>query len=94
MSERTWQLAMSGHGLEHVTADTRHDMERLLDLMPGITHLTVEVGNDRIHVMRGWPSDRMAEAENLLRRIASADGILAIVVPGANGVASRRITAD
>lgn len=53
---RTWQLVMTGHDLRHVTLDTQADMARLLDLNPSISHLTLEIGDDRVHVARDWPS--------------------------------------
>jgi hypothetical protein len=93
MSERSWQLIMSGHGLEHVPVEARLGMERLLDLMPSITHLTLEVGDHRIHVTRDWPSSRMEEADHLLRRIACTGGICAIVVPGNADEPARRVAA-
>ncbi len=92
MSERTWQLAMFGHGLEHLSPATQADMERLLDLMPTLSHLTVEVGNDHIHVTRDWPSDRMEKAERLLRRIAASGSISAIVIPSVDGAPARCVT--
>jgi hypothetical protein len=49
---RTWQLVMVGHGLDRVTPQAQADMARLLDLDPSISHLTVEVGEDLIHVAR------------------------------------------
>lgn len=93
MSERSWQLMMSGHGLEHVPAEARLDMERLLDLMPSITHLILDVGDHRIHVSRDWPSSRMEEADHLLRRIADSGGISAVVVPGDADEPPRRVVA-
>jgi len=94
VSERTWQLAMFGHGLEHVSAEVRDDMARLLDLLPSITHLEVEVGDDRIHVSRDWPSDRLEEADRLLGRIAGSGSITAIVMPATGDVPPRRVTHD
>ena len=93
MSERTWQLMMSGHGLEHVTVEARLDMERLLDLMPSITHLILEVGEDRIHVTRDWPSNRTEETDRLLRRIAGSGGVSAIIIPGAADEPAKRVVA-
>lgn len=90
---RTWQLVMTGHGLHRVGREAQADMAHLLDLDPSISHLTVEVGEDRIHVARDWPSDRMAEADNLVERIA-ASGVSAIVVHGRNGAPPRRVSAD
>lgn len=52
MSERTRQLMMSGYELEHITVEARLNMERRFELMPSITHLILEVGEDRIHVTR------------------------------------------
>lgn len=88
---RTWQLVMVGDGLHSITAEAQVDMARLLDLDPSIAHLTVEVGEDHIHVARDWPSDRMEEAERLIERIA-ASGVSAIVVHGRNGEFPRRVT--
>lgn len=90
MTERTWQLAMYGHGLEHVTAQARADMARLLDLDPSISHLTVEVGDDRIHVTRDWPSGRMEEADRLAGRIAGS-GVSALVIHDGTGKPPRRV---
>ena len=67
---RTWQLVMTGHDLRHVTLDTQADMARLLDLDPSISHLTLEIGDDRVHVARDWPSDQYEEADRLIDRIA------------------------
>ena len=88
---RIWQLVMTGRDLRHVTLDTQADMARLLDLDPSISHLTVEVGDDRVHVARDWPSDRMEEADRLIDRIA-ASGVSAIVVHDGNGKPPRRVT--
>ena len=61
--------------------------------MPSITHLILEVGEDRIHVTRDWSSSRMNEADHLLRRIARSGGISAVVVPGIAEQSARRVTA-
>lgn len=87
---RTWQLVMTGNGLHRITPDAQADMARLLDLDPSISHLTVEVGDDSIHVARDWPSDRMEEADRLIDRIASS-GVSAIVVHDRNGKPPRRV---
>lgn len=76
---RTWQLVMTGNGLHRITPEAQADMVRLLDLDPSISHLTVEVGDDCVHVARDWPSDRMEEADHLIDRIV-ASGVSAIVV--------------
>lgn len=72
ITARTWQLVMAGDGLHRITAEAQADMARLLDLDPSISHLTIEVGDDRIHVGRDWPSDRMEEADHLIERIAAS----------------------
>ena len=87
---RTWQLVMTGNVLHRITPDAQADMARLLDLDPSISHLTVEVGDDRIHVARDWPSDQMEEADRLIGRIV-ASGVSAIVVHGRNGELPRRV---
>jgi len=89
---RTWQLVMTGDGLHRITPEAQADMARLLDLDPSISHLTVEVGNDHIHIARDWPSDRLDEADHLIDRIV-ASGVLAIVVHDRNGATPRRETA-
>jgi hypothetical protein len=88
---RTWQLVMVGNGLDRVTPQAQADMARLLDLDPSVSHLTVEVGDDRIHVARDWPSDRLDESDRLLDRIAASD-VSAIIVHDQNGKPPRRIT--
>ncbi|MGW8281646.1 hypothetical protein ACWGK7_19420 (plasmid) [Sphingomonas aurantiaca] len=88
---RTWQLIMTGDDLGHVTLDTQADMARLLDLDPSISHLTLEIGDDRIHVARDWPSDQYEQAGRLIDRIA-ASGVSAIVVHDRNGNPPRRVT--
>src|SRR3546814_5545245 len=65
---RTWQLVMTGHNLQHVTLGTQADMARLLDLNPSISHLTLEIGDDRVHIARDWPSDQYEEADRLIDR--------------------------
>jgi hypothetical protein len=87
---RTWQLVMTGNGLHRITPDAQADMARLLDLDPSISHLTIEVGDDRIHVARDWHSDRMEEADRMIDRIA-ASGVSAIVVHDRNGEPPRRV---
>lgn len=89
---RTWQLVMVGDGLHRITAEAQADMARLLDLDPSISHLTVEVGDDRVHVARDWPSDQYEEADRLIDRITAA-GVSTIVVHGRNGQPPRRVTA-
>lgn len=76
---RTWQLTMTDDDLRHVTLDTQADMARLLDLDPSISHLTLEIDGDRVHVARDWPSDQYEEVDRLIDRIA-ASGVSAIVV--------------
>lgn len=88
---RTWQLVMTGNGLDRIAPETQADMARLLDLDPSISHLSVEVDEDNIHVARDWPSDRLEEADRLLDRIA-ASGVSAIVVHDRNGKPPRRVT--
>ncbi|MBW6533166.1 hypothetical protein KZ820_20675 [Sphingomonas sp. RRHST34] len=92
MTERTWQLVMTGHGLEHVTPQAQADMARLLDLDPTISHLTIEVDGDSIHVARDWPSNRIEEADALIDRIAGS-GLFAITVHDRGGKPPRRVTA-
>ena len=89
---RTWQLVMTGNGLHRITPEAQADMTRLLDLDPSISHLTVEVGDDQIHIARDWPSDRLEESDCLIDRIA-ASGVSAIVVHDRNGATPRRKTA-
>jgi hypothetical protein len=88
---RTWQLVVVGDGLHRITVEAQADMARLLDLDPSISHLTVEVGEDHIHVARDWPSDRMEEADRLIERIA-ASGVSAIVVHSRSDEPPRRVT--
>lgn len=83
---------MTGHGLEHVTAQAQADMARLLDLDPTISHLTIEVGGDSIHVARDWPSNRIEETDTLIDRIADS-GLSAITVHDRGGKPPRRVTA-
>lgn len=90
---RTWQLVMVGDGLHRVGREAQADIARLLDLDPSISHLTVELGEDRIHVARDWPSDRMEEADRLTASIL-ASGVSAIVVHGRHGEPPRRVSAD
>src|SRR3546814_7689669 len=88
---RTWQLVMTGDDLRHVTLETQADMARLLDLDPSISHLTLEIGDDRVHVARDWPSDQYEEADRLIDRIV-ASGVCAIVVHAGHGKPPRRVT--
>lgn len=88
----TWQLVMTGNGLHRITSEAQADMARLLDLDPSVSHLTVEIGDDRIHVARDWPSDRLEEADSLIDGIA-ASGVSAIVIHPRNGEPPRRVTA-
>src|SRR3546814_11543663 len=87
---RTWQLVMTGHNLQHVTLGTQADMARLLDLNPSISHLTLEIGDDRVHIARDWPSDQYEEADRLIDRIA-ASGVSAIVVHDGDRTEERRV---
>src|SRR3546814_1857784 len=88
---RTWQLIMTGDDLRHVTLETQADMARLLDFDPSISHLTLEIGDDRVHVARDWPSDQYEEADRLIDRIA-ASGVSAIVVHDGTGKHPQRVT--
>src|SRR3546814_7557938 len=81
---RTWQLVMTGEDLRHVTLETQADMARLRDLDPSISHLTLEIGDDRVHVARDWPSDQDEEADRLIDRIV-ASGVCAIVAHAGHG---------
>src|SRR3546814_12264520 len=84
----TWQLVMTGDDLRHVTLETQADMARLLDLDPSISHLTLEIGDDRVYVARDWPSEQYEEADRLIAIIV-ASGVSPIVVhAGQNGRAS------
>ena len=69
---RTWQLIMTGDDLRHITLETQADMARLLDLDPSISHLTLEIGDGRVHVARDWPSDQYEDADRLIDRIATS----------------------
>ncbi len=82
---------MTGNGLDRIAPETQADMARLLDLDPSISHLSVEVGDDHIHVARDWPSDRLEEADRLIDRIA-ASSASTIVVHDRNGKPQRRVT--
>ena len=88
---RTWQLVMVGDSLHRITAEAQADMARLFDLDPSISHLTLEIDGDRVHVARDWPSDQYEEADRLIDRIA-ASGVSAIIVHDGNGKPSRRVT--
>ena len=88
---RTWQLVMTGNGLHRITPEAQADMARLLDLDPSISHLTLEIGGDRVHVARDWPSDQYEEADRLIDRIA-ASGVSAVVVHDGNGKPPRHVT--
>lgn len=88
---RTWQLVMVGDSLHRITTEAQADMARLLDLDPSISHLTLEIGDGRVHVARDWPSDQYEEASRLIDRIA-ASGMSAIVVHDGNGKPPRRVT--
>lgn len=88
---RTWQLAMTRDDLRHITLDTQADMARLLDLDPSISHLTLEIGDGRVHVARDWPSDQYEEADRLIDRITTS-GVSAIVVHDGNSKSPRRVT--
>lgn len=88
---RTWQLVMVGDSLHRITAEAQADMARLFDLDPSISHLTLEIDGDRVHVARDWPSDQYEEADRLIDRIA-ASGVSAIVVHDRNGKTPRRMT--
>ena len=88
---RTWQLIMVGDNLHRISVEAQVDMAQLLDLDPSISHLTIEVGDDRVHVARDWPSDRMEEADRLIDRI-TASGVSAIVVHPRQDHSPRRVT--
>src|SRR3546814_7180739 len=53
--------------------------------------LTLEIGDDRVHVARDWPSDQYEEADRLIDRIV-ASGVCAIVVHDGHGKPPRRVT--
>ena len=89
---RTWQLVMVGDSLHRITAEAQADMARLFDLDPSISHLTLEIDGDRVHVARDWPSDQYEEAGCLIDRIA-ASGVSAIVVYPRQDHPPRRVTA-
>lgn len=89
--ERSWQLAMSGDSLDHVTADVRHDIARLFDLLPSVSHLTLETDAGFVHVARDWPSNQMEDADRLTARIVRRDCIAAIVVHDCD-TGARRVT--
>lgn len=91
-STRTWQLVMVGDGLHRITVEAQADMARLLDLDPSISHLTIQVGDDRVHVARDWPSDRIEETDRLIDRII-ASGVSAIVVHSWQDRSPRQVTA-
>src|SRR3546814_20903623 len=88
---RTWQLVMVVDSLHRITTEAQADMARLLDLDPSISHLTLEIGDDRVHVARDWPRDQYEKAGRLIDRIA-ASGVSAIVVHAHNGKPPRRLT--
>ena len=75
----------------NVTIEAHDDTARLLHLMPSIADLTIEVGENRIHIVRNWPSDQLLEADRLLAAIAGSRGITAIVVPATGNDPPRRV---
>src|SRR3546814_19347054 len=70
---------ISTHSSPTVLSSDRADMARLLHLDPSIASLTLEIGDDRVHVARDWPGDQYEEADRLIDRIV-ASGVCAIVV--------------
>src|SRR3546814_16346538 len=81
---------MTGDDLRHVTLETQADMARLLDFDPSISHLTLEIGDDPVHVARDWPSDQSEAADRLLDRIA-ASGVSEVVVHDGHGKTPPRV---
>ena len=75
---RTWQLIMTGDDLRHVTLETQADMARLLDFDPSISHLTLEIGDDRVHVARDWPSDQYEEADRLIDQLGEPSSVITL----------------
>src|SRR3546814_10901473 len=84
---------MTGDDLRHVTLETQADMARLLDLDPSISHLTLEIGDERVHVARDWPRDQYEEADRLIDRLV-ASGVCAIVVHDGHGKRSEEHTSE
>src|SRR3546814_21004628 len=76
---RTWQLVMVGDSLHRITTEAQADMARLLDLDPSISHLTLEIGDDRVNAALDWPIDQYEKADRLIVRHTSAD-VYAVVV--------------
>ena len=45
--KRPWQIMMTGNAADPVSIETREALARILDLMPGIGHLTLQTADGR-----------------------------------------------
>jgi hypothetical protein len=81
--KRPWQIMMTGNAADPVSIETREALARILDLMPGIGHLTLQTADGGVlNVTRDYSGNHLAEVDSRIAAIFSADPqITAIAFP-------------
>ena len=72
--KRQWQIMLTGNATDPVSGETREALARILDLMPGVGHLTLQTaGGGVLNVTRDYSGDHLAEVDRRIAAIFSAD---------------------
>ena len=81
--KQPWQIMLTGNAADPVSGETREALGRILDLMPGVGHLTLHTaGGGVLNVTRDYSGDYLAEVDRRIAAIFSADPqITAIAFP-------------
>ena len=74
---------LTGNAADPVNGETREALARILDLMPGVGHLTLQTADGGVlNVTRDYSGDYLAEVDRRIATIFSADPqITAIAFP-------------
>ena len=81
--KRPWQIILTGNAADPVSSETREALARILDLMAGVGHLTLQTADGGVlNVTRDYSGDYLAEVDRRIAAIFSADPqITAIAFP-------------
>lgn len=72
--KRPWQIMLTGNAADPVSGETREALGRILDLMPGVGHLTLQTADGGVlNVTRDYSGDHLAEVDRRIAAIFSAD---------------------
>ena len=72
--KRPWQIMLTGNAADPVSGATREALARILDLMPGVGHLTLRTADGGVlNVTRDYSGNHLAEVDRRIAAIFAAD---------------------